>query len=427
MSIRLYNAKILEPISMKISDGEVWIENGLITYVGNSMTQEDTKNTVIWDEEIDCEGDMLLPGFKNAHTHSGMTFLRSMADDLPLHDWLNQKIFPAEAKLSEEYIYSFTKLAVLEYLTGGVTSIFDMYLCPDMVAKACREMGMRLTMVSGVNDFTSSIRQTADEYEKYNQPGDLVSYHLGFHAEYTTDKKILSELKELAHHYKAPVYSHLCETELEVQGCMERHGRTPIAFLESMDMFAYGGGGYHCIYVSEEELDILKGRRLSVVTCPGSNTKLASGIAPVKKMLEKGINVAIGTDGPASNNCLDMFREMFLVAGLAKLRDMDAVAIDGDKVLYMATVGGSKAMGLQNCDTIEAGQAADLVLIDLKQPNMQPIHNLTKNLVYSGSKQNVKMTMIAGRILYKDGQFHGFDAHQIFEESNRLVQDLGLN
>jgi len=237
----------------------------------------------------------------------------------------------------------------------------------------------------------------------------------------------LSELKELAHHYKAPVYTHLCETELEVQGCMERHGRTPIAFLESMDMFAYGGGGYHCIYLSEEELDILKGRRLSVVTCPGSNTKLASGIAPVKKMLEKGINVAIGTDGPASNNCLDMFREMFLVAGLAKLRDMDAVAIDGDKVLYMATVGGSKAMGLQNCDTIEAGQAADLVLIDLKQPNMQPIHNLTKNLVYSGSKQNVKMTMIAGRILYKDGQFHGFDAHQIFEESNRLVRDLGLN
>lgn len=425
MSIRLYNAQILDVLAMKIIQGEVWCEDGYITYVGKALETPHSKMPV-WEEEIDCKGNLLMPGFKNAHTHSGMTFLRSMADDLPLHDWLNQKIFPAEAKLKDSYIYTFTKLAILEYLTSGVTAIFDMYLRPDMVAMACQEMGMRLTMVSGLNDFTSSIKQTADEFEKYNKKDSLIGYHLGCHAEYTTKKETLLELKELAHHYKTPVYTHLCETAFEVQECKNRHGLTPIAFLDSIDMFAYGGGGYHCIYVTEEEIDIFKNHNLSAVTCPGSNTKLASGIAPVKQMLDAGINVAIGTDGPASNNCLDMFREMFLVAGLAKLKDMDAVAIDGDKVLQMATIGGARAMGLKNCDTIAVGQAADLIVVDLYQPNMQPIHNITKNLVYSGSKQNIKMTMIAGKILYRDGHFPGFDAMQIYDETNQIVQALSL-
>lgn len=425
MSIRLYNARILDVCSMQIRLGEVWTQNGLITYVGDGLSDKEIKNP-LWEEEIDCGGNLLMPGFKNAHTHSGMTFLRSIADDLPLHDWLNQKVFPSEAKLKEEHIYQFTKLAILEYLTSGVTAIFDMYLCPDMVAKACEEMGMRLTMVSGLNDFTSSIQQTAAEYEKYNKPGSLIKYQLGCHAEYTTTKDTLLQLSELAHHYKAPVYTHMCETAFEVEGCIERYGKSPVAFLDSLDMFAYGGGGYHCIYFTDEEIDIFRNHNMSAVTCPGSNTKLASGIAPVKKLLNAGINVAIGTDGPASNNCLDMFKEMFLVAGLAKLKDMDAVAIDGEKVLSMATIGGSKAMGLTCCDTIAVGQGADMILIDLMQPNMQPIHNLTKNLVYSGSKQNIKMTMIAGKILYRDGYFKGIDASQIYEETHRIVQDLNL-
>lgn len=425
MSIRLFNAQILDPVTMKVMLGEVWVDGEKISYVGDGKDLNSSKAS--WKEEIDCQGNLLMPGFKNAHTHSGMTFLRSIADDLPLHDWLNQKVFPSEAKLNGEHIYHFTKLAILEYLTSGVTAIFDMYLNPVMVAKACQEMGMRLTMVSGLNNFTSSIEQTAREYEMFNQSGSLVQYHLGCHAEYTTSKDILVELKRLAHYYKAPVYSHMCETAFEVSGCQERYGQTPIAFLDSMDMFAYGGGGFHCIYVTDQEIEIMKNHDMSAVTCPGSNTKLASGIAPVKKLLDQGINVAIGTDGPASNNCLDMFREMFLVAGLAKLKDMDAVAIDGDAVLQMATLGGSKAMGLKDSDTISVGQNADMILIDLSQPNMQPIHNLTKNLVYSGSKQNIKMTMIAGKVLYRDGHFPGYDAKHIYEDVNRIVTDLGLH
>lgn len=423
MSIRLFNARILEPFSMTISQGEVWINEGKISFVGSSKTNIAGKE---FTEEIDCENNLLMPGFKNAHTHSGMTFLRSIADDLPLHEWLNKKVFPSEAKLEDEHIYYFTKLAILEYLTSGVTAIFDMYLKPEMVAKACDELGMRLTMVSGLNNFTSSIEQTAYEFERFNRPNSLISYHLGCHAEYTTSKDLLLELSRLAQHYKAPVYTHMCETEYEVQGCIDRYGKTPISFLDSLGMFEYGGGGFHCIYMTDQEMDIFKSHEMSAITCPGSNTKLASGIAPVKKLLDYGINVGIGTDGPASNNCLDMFREIFLVAGLAKLKDKDAVAVDADLVLKMATVGGSKAMGLKSCDTIEVGQNADLILIDLNQPNMQPIHNLSKNLVYSGCKQNIKMTMIAGKILYRDGHFQGIDEKQIYDDANRIVQDLGL-
>ena len=194
---------------------------------------------------------------------------------------------------------------------------------------------------------------------------------------------------------------------------------------DSRGMFEYGGGGYHCVYLTEEDMELFARKGLHVVTNPGSNTKLASGIAPIDAFLRKGINVAIGTDGPASNNCLDMFREMFLVTGLAKLREKDASAVDAFEVLKMATVNGAKAMGLEDCDILAPGKQADMIMIDLHQPNMQPLNNIAKNIVYSGSKQNVKMTMIAGRILYEDGKFaQAYDVEAIYAKANELVQKL---
>ena len=188
-------------------------------------------------------------------------------------------------------------------------------------------------------------------------------------------------------------------------------------------MFNYGGGGYHCVWGNEEDLKIFQHRGMSVVTNPGSNTKLASGIAPIQKMMEMGINIGIGTDGPASNNCLDMFREMFLTTGLAKLREKDASCVDANEVLFMATTGGAKAMRLFDCDTIAEGKLADLILIDLHQPNMQPLNNLTKNLVYSGSKQNVAMTMVNGKILYENGVFFvGEEPEKIYEKANQIAK-----
>lgn len=406
MKIRLYHARIL---TMKegeeIFQGEIWTEGAQITYVGPA--REDTPKD--FQREIDCKGDLLMPGFKNAHTHSGMTLMRSLADDCPLAEWLNTQIFPLEAKLTPEDIYTATELAILEYLTTGVTAIFDMYLTPDSIADACSNMGMRCVQIGGLNNFSESISLLEQWYQKLNHKDELNSFMLGFHAEYTTSKELLAQVAELSQKYKAPVFTHISETKAEVEGCVERYGCTPAQLFESLGMWEYGGGGYHGVYLTPEDRAIFKKRNLTIVTNPGSNTKLASGVAPISDFLKDGIPVAIGTDGPSSNNCLDMFREMFLVTGLAKLKEQDAAAVDAREVLKMATVNGAKAMGLDNSDVLAEGKYADLIRIDLHQPNMQPIHNIQKNLVYSGSKQNVAMTMIHGRILYENGTFYTKD------------------
>ena len=428
MNIRLYNARILSMEENRdIFFGEVWVKKDRIVYAGDgtdtdSIYQKLQIPCMIWDREIDCEGNLLMPGFKNAHTHSGMTLLRSYADDLPLNDWLNQQVFPVEAKLSEEDIYELTKLAVLEYLTSGITAVFDMYLTPNSIFRAFDEMGMRGVQVGGVNNFSQSPELLEEYYLKLNGKSPLQSFRLGFHAEYTCSKELLMKISEIAHKYKEPVFAHLSETKAEVEGCRERYGMTPVAFLDSLGMFDYGGGGYHCVHVTEEDIAIMKKRGMYAVSNPGSNTKLASGIAPITQFLKAGVPVALGTDGPASNNCLDMFREMFLVTGLAKLKEEDAAAVDAMEVLKMATVNGAHAMGLGEADVIAEGKLADLIMIDLKTPNMQPLNNIAKNIVYSGSKINVKMTMIGGRILYENGSFLTDEKPEaVYEKANEII------
>lgn len=430
MNIRLYNARILTMEKNKpVFSGEIWVKNEKIAYIA---TQEELQGEwarelprIVWDIEIDCKDNLLMPGFKNAHTHSAMTFLRSYADDVPLDKWLNEKVFPLEAKLSGEDIYHLTRLAVLEYLTSGITSIFEMYLTPDTIAEACLDMGMRCVLTSGLNNFSSSIEQMEAEYLKWNKRNSLISYQLGFHAEYTCSKELIYNISQLAHEYRAPVYTHLSETAKEVEECKERYGMTPIMFLDTMGIFEFGGGGYHCVHVTDSDMEVLRRRRMYVITNPASNLKLASGIAPIAKFDHRKIPVAIGTDGPASNNCLDMFREMFLVAGLSRVREGDASSPDAMKVLRMATVQGARAMRLSKADVLAKGKYADIIMIDLHQPNMQPIHNIPKNLVYSGSKSNVCMTMINGKILYRNGEFNvGESIDRIYDKCDEIVKRL---
>lgn len=421
MNTRLYNAKIWTgTASADIIRGEIWVEENRISYVGAAGAEMPK-----WDREIDAGGNLLLPGFKNAHTHSAMTFLRSYADDLPLLEWLNEQIFPMEAKLSGDDIYWLSKLAIMEYLTSGITANFDMYFHPEMIARASVECGFRTVMVSGLNNFTSSVQELEDNYRQYNDYHELISYCLGFHAEYTTAPELLEGVAALAKKYRAPVFTHNSETKAEVEQCIGRYGMTPTVYLNSLGIYDYGGGGYHCVHMTDEDLDIFARRGLTVVTNPGSNVKLASGTARISEMMERGINLAIGTDGPASNNCLDMFREMFLVTGLAKLREADAAAVAADRVLAMACAGGAAAMGLTDCDSLAPGKLADIIMIDLQQPNMQPENNLVKNVVYSGSKQNVKMTMVNGRILYEDGVFSiGVGDTEVYKKANEIISRL---
>lgn len=427
MNIRFYNARIMPMTDgCSILEGEVWVKDDRIWYVGDRKTDGCAAvEELNWDEEIDCRGNVLMPGFKNAHTHSAMVAMRSFADDMPLQEWLNTKIFPLEAKMTDQDNYDLTQLAILEYMTSGVTSIFDMYLSPEYIARACQDMGMRCVLVSGLNKFGPALEVMEERYNQLNGKYPLVSYMMGVHAEYTCPKELLEQVSELIHKYQAPLFAHMSETELETRECVERYGMTPPAFFDSLGLFDYGGGAYHCVHFTEEDMELFAKKGLYIITNPGSNTKLASGIAPITRFLEKGIQVGIGTDGASSNNCLDMFREMFLTTGLAKLRDKNASAVDAGEVLKMATVNGAHAMGLNDCDCLAPGKKADMIMIDLHQPNMQPLNNIAKNIVYSGSKQNVKMTMVDGRILYYDGNYLNCeDPEALYEKANEIIQRL---
>lgn len=422
MNIRIYNARIL---TMKQGEGifcgEVQIKDGRLVYVGEEKKGDGEK----WDREIDAEGNLLMPGFKNAHTHSAMTFLRSYADDLPLEDWLYKQVFPMEAKLQEEDVYWAALLANMEYLTSGITANFDMYMKNEANAKASVDSGFRTVLCGSINDFGGTVEEIEEEYRHFNAYDPLISYQLGFHAEYTTKRETLERMAELGKKYQAPVYTHNSETANEVQGCLERYHATPTVFLDSLGMFEYGGGAFHGVHMTQEDLEICREKKIWVVTNPSSNIKLASGIAPLQRMLSMGIGLAIGTDGAASNNCLDMFREMFLTTSLQKVALSDAAAMDAMEVLRMATVGGAHAMRLKDCDILAEGKCADLVMIDLKQPNMQPLNHIAKNIVYSGSKQNVKMTMIAGRILYENGKFNiGIAPEEVYAKVNESIQRM---
>jgi len=422
MNIRIYNARVLTMEQGKdIFWGEVHIKGNRISYVGDAANAPAGE----WEREIDAQGNVVMPGFKNAHTHSAMTFLRSYADDLPLHEWLNNQIFPMEAKLTPDDIYHLSKLAIMEYLTSGTTANFDMYLTPDTIAQASLDCGFRTVMVGGLNNFSQSFEGLEEWLNKYNNPEELVTFQLGFHAEYTNSRENLEKLAALVQKYKAPISTHSSESAGEVEGCIERHGMTPTALFNSLGMFDYGGSCYHCVYMTDEDLDIMAQKGICVVTNPASNLKLASGIADITRMMEKGVHIAIGTDGPASNNCLDMFREMFLVTGLAKVRENNAAAVSADNVLRMATVEGAYAMGLKDADVLAEGKFADLIVIDLNQPNMQPINNIVKNIVYSGSKQNVKLTMVNGKVLYEGGKFFiGTPAQEVYAKANEIISRM---
>ena len=398
MRTRIYNARILTmEDGAEIFRGEIQIEDGKISSVMSCDDNNGTgrKHDVIWDEEIDACGNLIMPGFKNAHTHSPMTFLR-------------------------------TKLAIMEYLTSGITSSFDMYKLKHETARASEETGFRMVLCGDINDFGGTAQDVENDYLKYNKDKDsLISYQMGFHAEYTTSRELMESLAETADRHQAPVCVHCSETKKEVEECRERSGMSPVAYMDSLGLFRHGGVLFHGVHMDDSDFDIIKNHGIYVVTNPASNLKLASGIAPVKRYLELGIPVAIGTDGPASNNCLDMFREMFLVTGLQKVMCDDPEAVPARDVLKMAVTNGAHAMGLTDCDAIAPGKRADLIMIDLSQPNMQPLHNIEKNIVYSASKQNVKMTMIGGRILYQDGEFRiGETKEDIYQNANRIAERI---
>ena len=396
MKTLLRNARILTMKDSKIIEGDILVNGNRIEKIAKNIKVDAEK-------VIDCEGNLLMPAFKNAHAHTAMVFARSAADDLPLREWLFDKIFPMEAKFQDGDIYHLTKAGILEYLSGGISAAFDMYFRPPEIIKASEEMGFRNVILATSDKEPISLLR--ERYLTLNKKGSLISYNLGIHAEYTTSLERMKDVAALANELHAPVYLHIGETESEVQGCIERYNKRPLELMDEIGMINYGGGGFHCNYFSDKEIEIAKKRNFHIVTCPGSNLKLASGIAPIYKYQKAGLNIAIGTDGAASNNSLDMFKEMYLVSTLQKVVNKDASVMDGFDVLKFATVGSAQAMRLFDADVLEEGKLADIIMIDLKNPAMQPLNNIPKNIVYAGSKDIIKMTMVDGVIRYFNHEF----------------------
>ena len=422
MKTLLKNARILTMKDDNIFFGDVSIEDGIIKEVGKVNQDEH------FDEVVDCEGNLLMPGFKNAHAHSSMTFLRSVADDSSLEDWLFKEIFPREANIVDGSIYDLGKVALLEYLTSGITSIMDQYFLTAEFRQLCLDFGFRCVVNLMYDKNKRPYDFCMNAFNTWNKdPNSLVKMTVSMHAEYTSDEEMIAQNKRLLEETQSPFYTHLGETLNEVNDCVKRRGMTAVQYLNSLHFFDNGGAIFHGIYLTKEDRKIIKDKDVVIVTCPGSNMKLASGVADISGYLKEGITVALGTDGPASNNGLDMFKEMYLVTGLQKLLHKNPVSIPAFEVLKMATVNGAKAMGLENGKYLEPGSLADIIMIDMSRPSMQPINNIINNLVYSGSKDVIKMTMINGKILYFDGKFRiNEDISAIYKKAQEWTEKLKI-
>ncbi len=395
------NAKILSMKNANITEGDLLVIDNRIAYIG-----KESNKYVPFDRVIECDGNLLMPGFKNAHAHSAMVFLRSKADDVALQDWLFNVVFPKEERLIFNDIVNLNKLAYLEYLSSGITTVFEHYFYPLASAETAESFGMRTVLLGAYNAEKLSPIQLNELYNRFNNKKDsLVTYMIGFHAEYTSNEDCFIKTKEALALSHSPFFTHVAETEQEVKECIERYNMPPLKYLVTRGLYDNGGGLYHGIYLNDEEIELVKKHNLFIVSCPASNAKLASGIAPLTKYIKAGINVALGTDGPASNNSLDMFKEMYLAAVLQKLVNKDPIAISAFDILKMATVNGAKAMSLHEADILAVNKLADLIMIDLHAPNMQPNHDIIANLVYAANKGNVLLTMINGKILYHNGEY----------------------
>ena len=421
MKILFHNAKILTMKDDKIIQGDLLVIDKRIVYIGN-----DASEYAPFDRIIDCQGNLLMPGFKNAHAHSAMVFLRNRGKNLKLQDWLFKFVFPREAKLIPSDVYHLNKVAYLEYLSGGVTACFDHYFFPLEAAKAAEEVGMRTLLLATCDPGKTSVEDLERNYNFFKSKEEgLVSYIAGFHAEYTADAELIKETREAIAKLKCPFFTHISETKKEVDECLQRNGKTPLEFLYSPGLFKYGGGGFHCVHLTDQEIDICRENHLSVISCPGSNLYLHSGIAPLKKYLDNNINIALGTDGPASNETLDMFREMRLVLELEQKTNNGKQSITPFEVLKMATVNGAKAMEMFDSDVLDINKYADLIMIDCSQMGK----DIISDAVNKAQMSNVKLTMINGKILYENGEYHLKQSveeivSKVEEISNRIEKDL---
>lgn len=401
------------------------IEGNKITYIGEQVP------TTNFDKIIDGSGKFAAPGLVNAHTHAAMTLFRSYADDMFLMDWLQNKIWPAEAKLVAEDIYWGSLLAIAEMIKTGTTCFADMYFFMDQTAKAVEETGIRASLARGLvgvtPDADDKLRENVAFYQKWHgQANGRITAMFGPHAPYTCPPDYLLKVVEEAHKTGAELHMHLSETKDEVDTCIEKFGMTPIEHVNKLGLLDCGMLAAHCVHVTEADIQIMRDKKVRVAHNPQSNLKLASGIAPAQAMLDAGIIVALGTDGATSNNNLDMLEEVRLAATLHKVRENNPKVIPAPTALQMGTEFGAKALGLSDVGRIQVGYKADIVLYDMSNTTWAPKHDRTSLLVYSANATDAHTVLVDGKVLMENRQLTTIDLEkamfEVCKRGHRLVQ-----
>ena len=386
------------------------------------------------EKEIHLPGYALMSGMVNTHGHAAMSLFRGIADDLSLHTWLEDHIWPMEAKwVSEEFVYQGTQLAIAEMISSGTTCFADMYFFPDASARAATEAGIRVQLATPVIDFPNpwsvdaddAIQKTTVLHDEWRN-SELVSTAFGPHAPYSVTDEPLKKIVMLSELLDIPVHMHVHETAFEVSEALRTQGKRPITRLAELGMLSPRFISVHATQLTDDEIRLLSDCGVSIAHCPESNLKLASGFCPVDKLMRAGVNVSLGTDGAASNNDLDMFSEMRTAAILAKACSGDAQALPAFKALQMATINGAKALGLDHLTgTLEAGKQADVIAVKLDELNTQPVHNPVSQLVYSTKSSQVRYVWVNGKLLLDNGELTTLDKETLLQMARTWQQKLG--
>ncbi|MBR6708142.1 MAG: amidohydrolase, partial [Clostridia bacterium] len=404
-----------DPIDVRVSDA-------YITEIGNNLP------AVPGETVIDGRGDLLVPGFVNTHCHAAMTLFRGYGEDLPLSRWLEEKIFPAEDRLTEESVYWGSMLAIAEMLRNGITSFSDMYFFCPQTARAVLESGIKANLSRSLVSFAPGIKleedsrflesvELADEFHGAGDGRLLIDFSL--HAEYTNRPDYCAAVGAKTVERGLRMQLHLSETESEHAACIARHGKTPAAFFADLGVFDAPTTAAHCVWVTDDDIAILRQKGVTVSHNPTSNLKLGSGVLPLRRLLDAGVNVALGTDGAASNNTLNILGELRLASILHKGVNRQADITTSAKMIALASRNGALAQGREDCGIIAPGMRADLALIDLSVPHNMPVYDLDATLTYSAEAQDVRLTMVDGRILYQDGTYTSIDIEHLRREAGR--------
>lgn len=405
---------------------DIYIEGNQVLSIGEEPKEFNK------EKEIDGTDRFVIPGLVNAHTHSYMSFMRNTADDLSFMDWLFGTIDPLEQKMSNEDAYWGANLAILEMMKSGTTCFNDMQMNIHQTTRAVKESGMRAVICRGLvgngKDEAGQVR-LKEAYEERDafKDCDRLSFFLGPHAPYTCDEEYLKIVAEEAKKENMGIHIHLSESLSEMEGCYKTYHCTPIELANRCGIFDVPAIAAHCVNVNDSDLEIIKEKRVSVVTNPASNMKLGNGFAPVPKMLEKGINVCIGTDGAASNNSLNLFHEMNLLTLVHKGVSKEAQCISAKEAIQIATINGAKALCLEDkIGAIEEGKKADLAIINLKTPSFMPKNNLIAGLSYSANGSEVETVIIDGKITMENRQVLTMDEERIYFEMDKILEKMGI-